>query len=480
MAGGKNRHRVKLGLLGSGTVGEAVQDFVFGDLKGNIGSDLKLEIVKIYTPHPKDRKRKKKWYATYRRLFTTRPKEVTRHPEVEVVVEVLGSKKESQLAGFRSLIMDAMKNGKDVVTSDKAVLVRYGREIWSAARRWGRQIRFEACVGGGIPIVRSLSESLTSEEPEAIYGIMNGTCNYILSSMGQGKASFAEALREAQRRHYAETNPQADTTGLDAEAKLILLAAVTFGLHIKPGIIWRNGIERIHGIDFRYADERGSCTIKQLAVAKKDDGAVQVFVSPVLVSKSHFLSTITGPANAIFFKGNRSGDLPSEEQHENLQPRGHRDWNYVFVGPGAGGGATSVAVLGDVCDLARGRLRPLPTPPSLTVPEKLAIQGADEIRSPFYLRFIVRNKPGIVGAIGRILGKEKINVSEVWQLNHSEKELKGLKRALRLRKQLEEILPFAMTTEETTLGRLKKALRTIQLRERFNLQKPLCIPIWRG
>lgn len=476
----KQRRKVRIGLLGSGAVGEAIQDFVFGDLKGRIGSDIKLEIVKIYTPHPKDKKRKKRWRAAYPGLFTTKPKEVTRHPKIEIVVEALGSKQESQLAGFRNFIVDAMKDGKDVATSDKAVLVKYGKELWSAARRCGRQLRFEACVGGGIPIVRSLSESLTSEEPEAIYGIMNGTCNYILSRMGQGKTSFAEALREAQQQRYAETNPVKDVSGTDAEAKLLLLAAVTFGLHIKPGSIWLKGIEQIHAIDFRYADERGGCTIKQLAVAKKDDGAIQAFVSPVLVPNSHFLSAIAGPTNAIFFRGRRSEDAPGAERPEDMQAQGRRDWNYAFVGPGAGGGATSVAVLGDVCDLARGRLHPLPGPPNLTVSGKITLQPVDEIRGSFYLRFIVKDQPGIVGDICRVLGRERINVSEVWQLGHSEEELKELRRAFRLKARLSEMLPFAITAEETTLGRMKRALQTIQRQGRFNLQEPLCIPIWRG
>ena len=164
-----------------------------------------------------------------------------------------------------------------MVTSDKAVLARYGKEIWAAAKKSGRQLRFEACVGGGIPVIRSLSESFAVEQPEAVFGIVNGTCNYILSQMEKSGKPYAEALKEAQQKGYAETNPAADVSGSDAEAKLLLLSAVAFGLQIHPGRIWRKGIEEIQAVDFRYARRIGSSTIKQLAVARRRGSVVQVF-----------------------------------------------------------------------------------------------------------------------------------------------------------------------------------------------------------
>ena len=170
-----------------------------------------------------------------------------------------------------------------MVTSDKAVLARYGQEIWAAAHRSGQHLRFEACVGGGIPVIRSLTESFAVEEPEAIFGIVNGTCNYILSQMEKSDKPYAEALKEAQQKGYAETNPTADVSGSDAEAKLVLLSSVVFGLQLQPGTTWRKGIEDIHAVDFRYAGRTGSSTIKQLAVAKRSGSSVQVFVSPVLM-----------------------------------------------------------------------------------------------------------------------------------------------------------------------------------------------------
>ncbi|HEX9443056.1 MAG TPA: homoserine dehydrogenase, partial [Candidatus Binatia bacterium] len=184
----EKRKRVGIGLLGSGVVGQAVQDFVFSDAKKH--ADVSLELVKIFTRKPKD----KKWYASHPSLFTDKPEEVVDHPDAAIIVEALGFHDEKDLAGFKDLILRALKKGKAVVTSDKAVLARHGAEIFQAARKHGGEIRFEACVGGGVPIIRSITESFAAEEPEAIYGIVNGTCNYILSEMGRSGKPYRAAL----------------------------------------------------------------------------------------------------------------------------------------------------------------------------------------------------------------------------------------------------------------------------------------------
>lgn len=468
MASGKNRHRIGLGLLGSGTVGEAVQDLLFKELKKKPGGELNLEIVKIYTRHPQE----KRWYSSYPGLFTTKAEEVIDHPKVDIVVEALGFQEEKHLSAFRDYIIRAFEKGKSVVTSDKAVLARFGKEIWAAAERHGKELRFEACVGGGIPIIRSLNESFVAEEPESIYGIVNGTCNYVLSEMKRSGKSYEGALREAQERGYAETNPKADTTGMDAEAKLILLAAVTFGLHTEPGTIWRKGIDEIHAIDFLYAERKGCCTLKHLAVARSDGEAIEGFVSPVLVPHDHFLATIDGPTNAIFFKGKRSAG-------DRAEGREGRDWNYVFVGPGAGGGATAVAIMGDVCELARGGENRHAAHRSLAAPGALALKSADQIAACFYIRFVVKDRPGIVGDICQTFGKAGINVSEIWQLNHSEDELQGLAKSYHLAEKPGKILPFVITLERATVGQIKNALSIIE-RKDYMLIDPVWFPIWRN
>ena len=456
------RRKVGIGLLGSGVVGEAIQDIIFAKLEGKAANDLELEIRRIYTRNPQ----RKKWFTTRSSLFTSDAAEVIDDPSVEVVVEALGCQKQSELALFRDYILRAFERGKSVVTSDKAVLARFGEEIWAAAEKHGRQLRFEACVGGGIPIIRSLTESFAVEDPEAVFGIVNGTCNYILSQMEKSDKTYSEALKEAQQKGYAETNPVSDISGSDAEAKLVLLAAVTFGLQVQPGVTWRKGIEDIHSVDFRYAGRTGSSTIKQLAVAKRNGGIVQVFVSPVLIGRDHFLAGIDGATNAICFKGKRSGGDGVE-----------RDRDYVLVGPGAGGGPTAVAILGDVCELARGGGNRLTGLPSLVKPGMLKLQPESEIEGSFYVRFVVQDRAGIVGDIGQTFGRLKVNISEIWQLRHSTDELRSLAQSYNLKTKPGEILPFVMTLERATLGQVREALDYIRKQD-YIVADPVWFPIW--
>lgn len=459
MASSKTRQKVGVGLLGSGVVGEAIQDILFHEPRG---AATEIELHKIYTRNPTG----KKWHARRAALFATKAEEVIDDPRVEIVIESLGHQEPAQLAAFRDYILRALEKGKSVVTSDKAVLARYGKEIWAAAEKSGRQVRFEACVGGGIPIIRSLSESFAVEEPEAVFGIVNGTCNYILSQMEKGGKTYGEALKEAQQRGYAETNPAADVNGSDAEAKLLLLSRVAFGLEIQPGAIWRKGIEQIHAVDFRYAARTGASTIKQLAVAKRNGASVEVFVSPVLLARDNLLADIDGATNAICFAGGRSGGA-----------RGGRDCDYVLVGPGAGGGPTAVAVLGDVYELARGGPNGFRGFPNLVAPGTLSVQPEDEIKGSFYLRFIVKDRAGIVGDIGQTFGRLHVNISEIWQLKHSEEERRSLTQSYSLKEKPSEILPFVITLENATVRQMREALDSIRDRD-YILVEPVWFPIW--
>src|SRR5918992_253294 len=334
------RRKIGIGLLGAGTVGEAIQDHLLGGSQGRVGEDLELDLRKVYTRNPDN----KKWFKHRPKLFASQAIEVIDDPTVRIVIEALGFQEPGDLAIFRDYILRAFEKGKSVVTSDKAVLARYGAEIWAAAQANGRHLRFEACVGGGIPVIRSLSESFAIEEPEAVFGIVNGTCNYILSQMEKSAKPYAEALKEAQQNGYAETNPTADVSGSDAEAKLMLLSSVAFGLQLQPGTTWRKGIEDIHAVDFRYAGRTGSSTIKHLAVAKRSGPTVQVFVSPVLMPRDNLLASIDGATNAICFNGKKTGGIPRQ-----------RDCDYLLVGPGAGGGPTAVAVVWGVCGFGRAQ-----------------------------------------------------------------------------------------------------------------------------
>jgi len=462
MSATQTRHKVGLGLLGSGVVGEAIQDIVFTDLHGKVRDDLELDIQKIYTRNPAG----KKWYAARPALFAATAEEVIDDPGVEIVIEALGLDDPSQLPTFRDYILRALEKGKSVVTSDKAVLARYGEEIWAAVKRNKQQLRFEACVGGGIPVIRSLSESFAVEEPEAVFGIVNGTCNYILSQMEKSGKPYAEALKEAQQKGYAETNPAADVSGSDAEAKLVLLAAVAFGAHVLPGGTWRRGIEDIHPVDFRYAARTGSSTIKQLAVARRKGAALELFVTPALIPQDHFLAAIDGATNAICFKAKKSGG-----------GRADRDCDYVLVGPGAGGGPTAVALLGDVCELARGRSSRSAGLPSLLKPGSLKVQTEDDIEGSFYLRFIVKDCAGIVGDIGQTFGHLGVNISEIWQLKHSDEECRSLVESYQLSVDASEILPFVITLEHATVGQVRQALDYLRNRD-YIVVDPVWFPIW--
>lgn len=462
MSANQMRHKVGVGLLGSGVVGEAIQDIVFEDLKGKVGEDLELEIRKIYTRTPTG----KKWYRKRSSMFMATAEEVIDDPAVDIVIEALGFDDPSQLPTFRDYILRAFEKGKAVVTSDKAVLARYGEEIWAAAKQYNQQLRFEACVGGGIPVIRSLTESFAVEEPQAVFGIVNGTCNYILSQMEKSGKLYGQALREAQQKGYAETNPSADVTGSDAEAKLVLLAAVAFGVQALPGTTWRKGIEDIHTVDFRYALRTGSSTIKQLAVARREGAALQLFVTPALVPQDHFLAAIDGATNAICFKAKKSGD-----------GRTDRDCDYVLVGPGAGGGPTAVALLGDVCELARGFGSRSGGLPSLVKPGALKLQPEDEIKGSFYIRFIVKDRPGIVGDIGQLFGRLGVNISEIWQLKHSDEECHSLVQSYHLHASPGDILPFVITLERASVGQVREALDYVRKRD-YIVVDPVWFPIW--
>lgn len=461
MALAEKRQRVGVGLLGSGVVGEAIQDMLLGDRRKDSGRDVALDLLRIYTREPKT----KKWFARKPSLFTAKAEEVIDDPEVHIIIEALGFQKPSQLPQFRDYFLRAFRNGKSVVTSDKAVLARFGKEIWAAAEKHGQQLRFEACVGGGIPVIRSLSESFAAEEPEAIFGIVNGTCNYILSQMEKTGKPYAEALKEAQQRGYAETNPASDINGSDAEAKLLLLSLVGFGLNLKPGQIWRKGIDDVQGVDFRYAERIDRSTIKQLAVARRRGPWVQVFVSPALVPGNNFLARIDGATNAVCFAGKGSS-----------AGRGERDCDYVLVGPGAGGGPTAVAVLGDVCELARGD-RKFTGVPSLVRSGMLKLQPENEIDVPFYVRFVVKDRAGIVGDIGRTFGRIGVNISEIWQLRHVEEEIQSLMQSYKLKQKVKDILPFVMTLERTSLRQMRRALDSIRNRD-YIVIDPVWFPIW--
>ncbi|MDE0033021.1 MAG: homoserine dehydrogenase [Deltaproteobacteria bacterium] len=455
--------RVNIGILGAGTVGSAVHDLIAAGHLARFGVDA--EVVKVFTRTPQGKPR----YETSPELFTTDATEVTRHPDVDIVVEVLAAGGAEDLRIQKEWVVDALRHGKSVATANKALLVAHGAEIWTTARESGRAVRFEACVAGGIPIISPLTQSLSAERPAAVYGLLNGTSNYILTEMSQHGRSYEDALASAQALGYAEADPDADVSGRDAEAKLLLLSSITFGTRLQPGAIHRKGIERIHAIDFLYAARKGRSTIKSVALARSVDGALEAMVTPMIVPERHPIAGIDGVTNAVFFKGQVSDGGASEGD----------DWDYVFAGPGAGGGATAVAVLGDVHELtARSGDTPF-LPVESIVSEVDSVLPEDELRASFYVRFVVRDQSGIVGDICQVFGEKQINVAEIWQLEHGADELESLLGAGAGGVAPEEILPFVITLEQTNVGQLRQALARIAQKD-YVLAEPLWLPIWKA
>ena len=454
--------RVRIGILGAGTVGGAVHDLIVDGHLARFG--VEAEVVKVFTRTPENKTR----YRVSPELFSTDPAAVTRHPDVDIVVEVLGAGGPEDLRAQKEWVVDALRHGKSVVTANKALLVAHGDDIWTAARECGQAVRFEACVGGGIPIIGPLTQSLSAERPAAVYGLVNGTSNYILTEMAQRDRSYDDALASAQALGYAEADPDADVSGRDAEAKLLLLSSITFGTHLKPGAVHRQGIERIHAIDFLYAAQKGHSTIKSVALARNVGGVLEAMVTPMVVPEDHLIARIDGVTNAVFFKGEVSdGGAPDAG-----------DWDYVFAGPGAGGGATAVAVLGDVYELVtRDGDKPF-LPVASIVSGVSSVRPEDDLRASFYVRFVVRDQSGIVGDICQIFGEKQINVSEIWQLDHDEEELESLIGAGKGGAGPGDILPFVITLEETSVGQLRQALERIAQKD-FVLAEPLWLPIWR-
>jgi homoserine dehydrogenase len=410
---------VRVGLIGVGTVGTGVARALLEKgrwLEQRIGARLVLQRVCA-----RDTRRLRRLRIPAH-LITRDPFAVLRDPDVQVVVELIGG-----LEPARTFVLEALRRGKHVVTANKALLAQAGQELFRTAERRGRDLYFEASVGGGIPILKVLREGLIANELDAILGIVNGTSNYILTRMQERGLSFHEALLEAKEHGYAERNPALDINGHDAAHKLAILTLLGFGVPVRLSDIHVEGISKISQADIRYAEELGYC-IKPLAIAKQVDHELDVRVHPTLLAKSHLLANVNGVYNAIYVHG----DLVGAE---------------LFYGRGAGQGPTASAVLSDLADVARhlvgGRAPRLPLrrPPSGI--RRLRRMG--DIETRYYMRFMVTDRPGVLARIAGVLGRHQISIASVHQ-----KE----RRAAR-------IVPVVMMTHEARESHVRAALGTI-------------------
>lgn len=438
---------IKIGLLGSGTVGKGVQDILFQDaqeLEKRLG--LRLEIEKIYTRSPQ----KKPWFSRLPHKFTTDPNEVIRNPAISIVIEVLGLERREEARNIANYIVDALKGGKSVVTANKAVLASYGEEIHRAAREASRDLRFEAAVAGGIPIIRSLGEGLLPDHVNQLYGILNGTCNYILSSISDQGKTFESALKEAQRLGYAETDPTADIKGHDTRDKLVVLLQLLYGLFVKEEEVATEGIDHLEKVDFDYARQKLHSNIKLLGYVRRRDKEVVARVSPIMMEGGHILARVDGALNAI---------LVDSQYCETM----------CFVGKGAGEKPTANSVVSDVISIALGhhtQQRPIGFQFNKLLEEK------DE--NKYYIRFVVKDRPGIVSEILGYLRDNKVNVDEVLQLKHSQEEKAYFQKKFGFKGAVDEILPFILTVEPCREAAVRKAIEGIR-RQDFLLTGPVVI-----
>ncbi len=351
---------------------------------GKVGSPVNLKQVLVRDPA------KSRDVNLPESLITTNPEDILSNPDISLVVEVIGG--ESPAAQF---LRDALAAGKHVVTANKEVMAKHGPELLSLAQRKGVNLRYEASVGGGIPIIGCLVNDLAANRFRSVRSIINGTTNYILTRMANDHTDFSLALAEAQGQGYAEADPTNDIEGYDAVYKLSILAGLAFHQRVPPESIYREGITRLQAQDFRYAHELGYA-IKSLAIATLDEGAVQARVYPALVPRDAMLAKVDGVYNAVEIEGSLCGRV-------------------LIHGQGAGRGPTTSAVVGDLIEIARGLGSDAAPLPSVTLENTGRLKSIDDLECRYFLRLNVTDRPGVLAQIAQILGERNISIASVIQ-----------------------------------------------------------------
>jgi len=376
---------VKIGILGLGTVGGGVVNVLsknHQEISRRCGSDISIEIAAV-----KDLKQKR-ICSTDGFKLTENSNDVVNHPDVEVVLELIGG---TSIA--KDLTEKALKNKKHVITANKALIAKHGNELLKLAKDNSVSILFEASVAGGIPILKSLGQGLTANKIDLVAGIINGTGNFIMTEMKEKGRDFDDVLKEAQALGYAEADPTFDIEGIDAAHKLAILTSIAFGVELNFEEVSTEGISQVDPEDISIADELGYI-IKHLGVAKKIDGLIDTRVHPTLIPKKRLLANVNGVMNAVLIKGNAVGPT-------------------LYYGPGAGDEATASAVIADLVDLVKGTHSNDEF--SWKQLERANYIEIDNVESIFYLRILASDKPGVLADITSILAKHNISVESVVQ-----------------------------------------------------------------
>jgi homoserine dehydrogenase len=412
---------ISVGLLGLGTVGSGVAKVLFShreELEEKIGAPVVLSAVADL-----DLTNPRKGLTLSDLPLTSDPIKVLDDPSIDIVVELIGG-----LEPARSFILRALRNGKHVVTANKALLATHGEELYAEARERGRMLAFEAAVAGGIPLIRSIKEGLAANRITSLYGIVNGTSNYILSKMTDENLEFSRVLAEAQAQGYAEADPTYDVEGIDSAHKLQILATLAFRTSVKLKDIYVEGISKITPQDITLAREMGF-RIKLLAIAKATNGMLELRVHPTMIPENSPMSAVSGVFNAIFLSGDVVNDL-------------------MFYGRGAGQMPTASSVWADIVEIAR-RLAAGHT----AVPQDLPVLGRnpltlkpiEEVTSSYYLYFSAMDQPAVLAQIAGILGKHEISIASVIQKV----------------RQHAKAVPVVMMTHEAQEGSMQRALQEI-------------------
>lgn len=411
--------KINVGLIGFGNVGSAVVKILKDKrtlLREKIGLDLCLKKI-----CDKDTSSKRPVHLD-KGMLTSDASLILNDPQIDIVIELIGG-----IHPAKEYILQALEKGKYVITANKALLAEEGKELFSKALERGKSIYFEASVGAGIPIIKSLREGLVANRFLSIFGIVNGTSNFVLSQMSSNNCTFEEALKEAKRRGFAEKNPSLDIEGVDSAHKLILLTYLCFGRIVNLKDVFIEGISRISLSDLNYAHELG-LEIKLLAIAKKEGDELEVRVHPTLIPQEHLLSSVNGVFNAIYVSCDLAGNL-------------------LFYGPGAGQLSAASAVISDLVDLTEdikaGMFKPTMNVVADTSIKRL--RPIDDIESRYYIRFMAIDRPGVLATISGLLGKQGISIASVTQ--------KERKR--------QAVVPIVMVTHEAKEKNLRVALDKI-------------------
>lgn len=378
---------IKIGLLGFGTVGSGVAKV----LQENFDTIQHKSGQAIYIKRILERDPQKCVQAGIPAETVTQDiNDIIHDPDIDIVIELIGG-----IEPARTFIIEAMKNGKHVVTANKDLIALKGKELLHTAEEQQVDFYFEASVGGGIPVIMPLKQSLAANNIEAVIGILNGTTNYILTKMTVENRDYADVLAEAQALGYAEANPSSDVEGLDAARKIAILASISFNSRVTVNDVFVEGITKISPLDIRYARDMGYI-IKLLAIAKEEHGSVQVSVYPALLPSNHPLSSVNDSFNAVFIHGDAVGDI-------------------MLYGRGAGQLPTASAVIGDVIEIVRNIEHNSTARIGCTCFAEKPLMPHREIKNKFYVRLNVVDKPGVLAVISSSFGENNVSIASVWQ-----------------------------------------------------------------